>query len=72
VGQAPRLWRAAGHGKPCGCLARGAPLGRQPAIPCQAISAVEARPVLGAILMATVLCLAYCCYSSLPTTAPPL
>jgi hypothetical protein len=72
VGQAPRLWRAAGHGKPCGCLARGAPLGRQPAIPCQESSAVEARPALGAILMATVLCLAYGCSSSLPTTAPPL
>ena len=68
----PRLQRAAGHVEPRGCLALGDPLSRQCAVSCQEVSAFEAPPALGAIMVVTVLCLAYRCPSSLPTEAPTM
>jgi hypothetical protein len=58
--------------KHLGCLALGAPLGIQLAIPCKEVSALEEGPALGAILIATLLGLDYRCHNSLPTKVPPM
>jgi hypothetical protein len=68
----PRLQRAAGHGQHLGRLALGDPLSVPRTLSCKQVSALEARPALGAIMIATVLCLNYRCHRlpPLPKSLP--
>jgi hypothetical protein len=58
----PCLQGATGDVQPLGRLALGEPLGVSLAIACKQLRALEARPTLMAIMIATVLCLAYRCH----------
>src|SRR5438445_11318888 len=68
----PRLQRATGHVQYLGRLALGDSLGVQLAISFKQISALEARPALVAIMIATVLCLDYRCHRLPPLPKPLL
>jgi hypothetical protein len=62
LGQTPCLQCATRHVKHPGRLALRDPLGVQLALACKQVSAFEARPALVAIMIATVLFLAYRCH----------
>jgi hypothetical protein len=66
----PRLQRAAGHLKHLGRLTLGEALGFETALPFKQLSAFEALPALVAILIATLLVLAYCSHSYLLFLTP--
>ena len=66
----PRLQRTAGHVQDLGRLALGDPLGVPRTLSCTQVSALEASPALGAIILATVLVVDYRCHRLPPRPKP--